>query len=196
LQLDFVCVTPHAHWGDLPEDVERLGYLLDYHKEGFRISREAWPKVPQPKSLQPGEPVKVYVEVGWFKRGTDIDWQVELEAIGAEILSIEPHFRGHEVLAPDATASQQCAFSRWEQSAANSVRFSTRTWGNSTTTTASTQGMTLELLGDLIGLLRGRFTGMPVEVSLRELLHGSRSGYTGDFMTPAFCFHKAAPERA
>ncbi len=46
LSLDFVAVTPHAHWHDLPpaED-ERLGYLRDYHLRGFERTRDQWPRV-------------------------------------------------------------------------------------------------------------------------------------------------------
>ena len=45
LQLDFVAVTPHAHWHDIPERDERLAELIDYHNAGFERTRLAWDNV-------------------------------------------------------------------------------------------------------------------------------------------------------
>ncbi len=42
LQLDFASVTLHAVWPDIPENDERLGYLVDYHKEGFKKAFHNW----------------------------------------------------------------------------------------------------------------------------------------------------------
>jgi hypothetical protein len=155
---------------------------------------QRWSGPEHPGEMTAGEPVKVYVEVGWADRGVNVDWDVQLEAIGATIVSVEPRFRGPEVVAPDAEASHECAFSRWEQAGKTCVRFSTRTWGNPTTTTASTQGIVLELVGNEDSRLVGVFNGKKVEVSLRELYEGARSGYLGGFLTPAYRFHQVVPE--
>ncbi len=42
LQLDFVSVTLHGHWDDMPQDDPRLGYLVDYHRQGFERARAGW----------------------------------------------------------------------------------------------------------------------------------------------------------
>jgi hypothetical protein len=42
LQLDFVSVTLHAAWPDIPTDDPRLGYLVDYHKIGFAKALNNW----------------------------------------------------------------------------------------------------------------------------------------------------------
>lgn len=42
LQLDFVAITPHAHWHDIPDRDERLAELVDYHNDGFERTRQAW----------------------------------------------------------------------------------------------------------------------------------------------------------
>ena len=42
LQLDFVSVTLHGHWDDMPRDDPNLGYLVDYHRQGFERARAAW----------------------------------------------------------------------------------------------------------------------------------------------------------
>ncbi len=45
-QLDFVAVTPHALWPDIPgANDERLKWVIDYHTGAFaRLRKEGWPK--------------------------------------------------------------------------------------------------------------------------------------------------------
>ncbi|MFO7631763.1 MAG: DUF3604 domain-containing protein, partial [Caldilinea sp.] len=43
LQLDFASVTVHAVWPDLPVNDPTLGYLVDYHREGFVKAQANWP---------------------------------------------------------------------------------------------------------------------------------------------------------
>lgn len=42
LQLDFVSVTVHAVWPDIPTDDPQLSYLIDYHEEGFTRAKSRW----------------------------------------------------------------------------------------------------------------------------------------------------------
>ena len=44
LQLDFVSVTVHGAWPDIPADDDSLGYLVDYHRSGFERARDVWPE--------------------------------------------------------------------------------------------------------------------------------------------------------
>lgn len=41
-QLDFVSVTGHAHWPDMPEASERIQYIIDFHEEGFARLKAGW----------------------------------------------------------------------------------------------------------------------------------------------------------
>jgi hypothetical protein len=43
LQLDFVSVTGHAHWPDMPVDDPRVAHIVAFHVEGFARLRERWP---------------------------------------------------------------------------------------------------------------------------------------------------------
>ena len=43
LQLDFASVTIHAVWPDIPTDDPDLGYLVDYHEQGFAKALANWP---------------------------------------------------------------------------------------------------------------------------------------------------------
>lgn len=43
LQLDFVSVTGHAYWPDMPVDDPSVAHIVAFHVEGFNKLREAWP---------------------------------------------------------------------------------------------------------------------------------------------------------
>jgi hypothetical protein len=43
LQLDFVSVTGHAHWPDMPVDDPSVAHIVDFHVKGFARLRDAWP---------------------------------------------------------------------------------------------------------------------------------------------------------
>lgn len=42
-QLDFVSVTGHAHWPDMPVDDPRVAHIVDFHVEGFARLDRLWP---------------------------------------------------------------------------------------------------------------------------------------------------------
>lgn len=44
-QLDFVSVTGHAHWPDMPDPSERIQYIIDFHEAGFAKLKFGWPKM-------------------------------------------------------------------------------------------------------------------------------------------------------
>lgn len=138
-------------------------------------------------------PYKVHFEVGWGERGQIVDWEGSLEVTGGNVRAVEPRFRGHEIVAPQAHEEEKYAFSDWKRLGDNRVEFATRTWGNPTTTTASTQGLSLEIDGDAATRLRAVVNGKTEEATIGELLQGARSGYLGGFLTPAYWFHRAAP---
>lgn len=57
LQLDFVSVTLHAGWPDMPVQDENLDYLVNYHKQGFAKASENWKTYLEKveKENQPGK---------------------------------------------------------------------------------------------------------------------------------------------
>lgn len=141
-------------------------------------------------------PLKVHLEVGWGERGIITDWRADIRIEGGELLDVEPRFRGHEVVAPQSDEQDKYAFSAWERSAPDAVRFQTRTWGNLTTTTPSMQGMCFTLRGTAQTRFRGTINGQPVDVTLAELVDGPHTQYLGGFVSPAYCFYRAATESA
>lgn len=44
-QLDFVSITGHAHWPDMPEPDPRIQYIIDFHEEGFARLKSVWPEM-------------------------------------------------------------------------------------------------------------------------------------------------------
>ncbi len=139
-------------------------------------------------------PLFVHVEVGWAERNEDVDWEVELSVAQGALLAVEPRFRGHEIVAPAAAEAAAYAFSNWQQQDPQTVRFTTRTWGNPTTTTPSTQGLCLRVQGDSQTTLAATINGQPVHVPLARLLDGPLTGYLGGFLTPCYCFQRAVPQ--
>jgi len=139
------------------------------------------------------DPVKVLLEVGWGQYGTYVDWQVELEIVGGRLLSVEPRLRGAEILSPQATHAEVHAFSSWCQEGDRAVTFHTRTWGNPNTSTPGMQGICLEILPQREAEIRGRINGREVRVSLSDLKQSSQAAFLGDFLSPAFLFHRAVP---
>ncbi|MCG7626844.1 hypothetical protein MHM88_03445 [Epibacterium sp. MM17-32] len=43
LQLDFVSITGHAHWPDMPVGDPSIAHIVDFHVKGFAKLRAAWP---------------------------------------------------------------------------------------------------------------------------------------------------------
>ena len=114
--------------------------------------------------------------------------------VDGELLAVAPRFRGQDVVAPQAGEEEAYAFSGWERRGEQGVHFSTRTWGNPTTTTAGTQGMAFEVSADSATTIQGQINGETVVVSLLDLIQGPKTGYLGGFLTPAYCFHRAVPQ--
>jgi hypothetical protein len=138
-------------------------------------------------------PFKVHVELGWGDRTRDVDWVGRLEVSGGRLASVEPRFRGRHVVSPQAKDADGHAFSDLQREGEAAVRFTTRTFGNPTTMTPSTQGLCLEIEGDDATTLRGRFNDTDVVARIGDLRQGSRAGYLGGFRTPAFVLHRAVP---
>jgi hypothetical protein len=42
-QLDFVSVTGHAYWPDMPVDLPEVAHIVDFHVKGFARLAKAWP---------------------------------------------------------------------------------------------------------------------------------------------------------
>ena len=150
----------------------------------------------------PAEPIydpahaRLLLEVGWGERGSVTNWDLRLGIDEGRILRVEPRLRGSETVAPAASEPDSYAVSRVERRDDRTVRLVTATQSNPTTSTPGMQAVALEVEMPLdsgvwadFGVKRERYT-------LRELLEGSRTGYLGGFVTPAYRFARAVlPEQ-
>ena len=136
---------------------------------------------------------KVFLELGWGELDEEVDWNVDLQVFGGALKSVEPRFRGRDIVSPQDSLAGDFSFSSWQEPDHNRVTLTTRTWKNPTTVSPATQGISLEISGNAQTSIRGSINDQLVAFSLGELLSGSRTGYLGGFLTPAYCFHRAVP---
>ncbi|MCI0476464.1 MAG: DUF3604 domain-containing protein [Anaerolineales bacterium] len=136
-------------------------------------------------------PFKLHIELGWGERQEPTVWDVDLQVIGGVVRSVEPRFRGY---GPTATPTDDdFASSDWQQMDDRHVRFHTRTRQNPSLHTTATEGLALEIDGDIGTQVLATFNGQQVTLALSELMIGSRTFYLGGFVSPAICFHRAVP---
>ncbi len=138
-------------------------------------------------------PVKVRLEMGWGELETLTDWEVDLRVEGGELLSIEPHLRGHDIGIPVIGDRTPCVLSRLEYAGGNRLWLRTQTPRNASVTSSSTQAITLVIAGDAYSAICGTVNGIALRLPLAEIADGSRSFYTGGFVSPSFVFHRALP---
>ena len=108
--------------------------------------------------------------------------------VDGKLRSLEPRFRGHEVVEPQANEIDAYAFSHWNALDDNAVQFTTRTWGNPTTSTASTQGMCLEIEASPATRLTGIVNEQAVDVPLAALVARSIFPLSGWFSVTGVLF--------
>lgn len=182
--------TPERHITVAVEGGDAIDYVELLHNNRV-IARTSPGLAATPPDPAGDGPYKVHFAVGWGQKGENVDWDVGLEVVDGRLLTIEPRFRGHDVVAPQAGDEESYAFSRWQRQGKHGVWFATRTWGNPTTTTAATQGMGLEIAGGAQTQIRGVVNGQPIQVALTDLIPGPQAAYLGQFLTPAYCFQRA-----
>ncbi|MCB0045811.1 MAG: DUF3604 domain-containing protein [Caldilineaceae bacterium] len=137
---------------------------------------------------------KVHLEAGWGERKTEMSWKVTVSVHGGKLLDVEPRFQGYGPT--DEPGDTQYAYTGIQRQGENQVSFTTRTRANPSLHTSATEGLALEIQGDEATTFTAVANGETYQVALGELLHGARAFYTGGFVSPALCFHQAAPEAA
>lgn len=135
---------------------------------------------------------KLLLQLGWGERGETTAWDVRFGIEDGEILAVEPRFRGAEVLAPTSDEPDQYAFSTCRRIDDHSVRVQTRTTANPTTNTNATQGVCLEVrMPRSAGVHVDLGNGTVIRYALEDLIDGSRTGYVGGLVTPAYRLARA-----
>jgi hypothetical protein len=173
------------------------GYALD-HVEIVKNNRVLHRfDFTQRAVVEPGSSVhgKVFIEVGWGEKDLAQSWDVSVEVEGGALVSVEPRFRGADIVEPRTDRLRTFRPSEWRRVGKSGVRFKTMTYGNPTTFTNANQGMSLEIRGTVDTILTINVNGMELQMSLSELLRGSTSHYLGGFLTGAIRVHRFVLEK-
>lgn len=136
---------------------------------------------------------KLHLELGWGPRDSTTDWTVEFGIDAGRVVSVEPRFRGRQVLAPgDAEQNDRSMYTaRVLESSDHAVTFCAVSEGNPTNFTSNTQGLCLEVEMPQNGTVVATINGKQVQWPLAELLQGARSGRLGGAETASYRINRA-----
>jgi len=146
------------------------------------------PQAAPPETIR----TKLLLEVGWGPRRQSADWDVTFGISAGRILSVEPRFRGAEVVSPlDADGDRPNVPARWEPAGDRAVRFRAVTFGHPNNVTRATQGVCLDVAMPADAAVEAELNGQTVRVGLARLLAGARAGHLGGTHSPAYRFARA-----
>lgn len=134
---------------------------------------------------------KVYIEMGWGEQDGAFKWDVSIEVDHGNLLAVEPRFRGIEPTAGAADVDfAYCDLAHDD----NHMHLRTKTFRNPSLHTPATEGAALEIEGTSDTCLRLTANGKTEDLSLRDIMTGTRTFYMGGFVSPAICVHRAVPQ--
>lgn len=137
---------------------------------------------------------KIFLEVGWGDKKKEVAWDVFLGVSAGEIVSVEPRFRGQDVVSPrdkEKDAPAQYYTSHWERQGDRRVHFTTKTRGNPTASTNSAQGMCVEVEMPSNGFVEAELNGRRERLPLKRLMAGAYANEMDQVSAPAYRFHRA-----
>lgn len=166
---------------------------VDILKNGKLEKRFSQPDFPAPER---GETVrtKIHLELGWGAKHRSAEWQVEFGVEGGRVISVEPRFRGLEVVSPaerNTEAGESFYRSRVIAKTERAVSFETVSNGNATNSTSATQGMCIEVEMPVDAVVYAVMNGVRAEHTLSELMRGARSGSLDHTDAPSWRFNRA-----
>jgi len=160
-----------------------------------------WRRISPCEVAQPAEGetfrTLIYLELGWSDRGRQVDWDVSLSVDGGRVLSIDPRFRGQEVVSPvEKEDGSSCDYhsSHWALAGENGVAFRTMTCGNPNSSTSATQGLCMEVEMPADGNIQATLNDQSHTIPLARLRQGALVGDIEGWHSPAFRFHRAPRE--
>jgi hypothetical protein len=165
---------------------------VDIIKNGELLRRFSSSDMPAPRP-ETRLHTKLFLEVGWGARGERADWDVKLGLSTGRLLSIEPRFRGGEIVSPTElgpNAPDRVYFSHWEPDGSRGVWFRTTTFGNPNNRTPATQGMCLEIEVPPEAQIQAEINGRSLEIPISRLREGALAGRLGEIDSPSYRFHR------
>lgn len=134
---------------------------------------------------------KVHVEMGWGEQDYAFGWDVSLTIENGKLHDIEPRLRG---VSPTAGNHEGDFAYTSLKHGDDYVHLHTKTRPNPSLHTPGTEGFAIEIEGTLDTIMSMTINGRAEQVCLRDLMTGSRTFYTGGFVSPALCLHQAVPQ--
>ena len=128
------------------------------------------------------------MELGWGARGRRYRWKGRISINGGTIQSVEPRFRGAEVVSPleGKDYEQPLPSLRVE---GDDILFEYNAEANPNNQTSATQGFMFRVSHDTGAILRADLSGQKLTIPFERLYEGSKSGNLGAIDTPAWRFH-------
>ncbi|MBT3268573.1 DUF3604 domain-containing protein [Candidatus Poribacteria bacterium] len=164
---------------------------VDVLRNGRLVHRHSPLPFADPPPNDPAR-AKILLALGWGERGSTTHWDARFGIEDGRVLDVEPRFRGTEVVAPQDEEPDAYAYSTCERTSPTEARIRTRTDANPTTSTPGMQALSLEVEMPRAARVYADLGVKRVSYTLAELTEGSRSGYVGGFVTPAYRFARAA----
>lgn len=193
-------VAPPARSGELLIEAVAGGFIdtIDVIRNGALAARISPDLTPAPIPAQIGEGVGtealLLLELGWGARGSRHRWEGHLSLEGGEILSVEPRFRGPEVVSPlegveDAAPPPTLAAD------GGALYFAVTAEANPNNSTPATQGLMLRVRITSEAVVRAQLCGSDLTITIPRLITGGLAGNLGPIDSPAFLFHRLALPR-
>lgn len=141
---------------------------------------------------------KVRIETGWGSSDEAYLWQGNAAVRNGSLISVERAFRGRSVLAPSKNREEDPEANSLENRVVEEdgkhVVWRCTTFRNPTPLHPMTSALILEIEGDGSTVLEGGINGHRLEISVGELINGSRSFHMQDYSSEAVLIHRAVPE--
>ncbi|PHR52759.1 MAG: hypothetical protein COA47_17520 [Robiginitomaculum sp.] len=162
---------------------------IDVIKNGALMRRISPVLEPAPVDLDADDETLIYLEMGWGARGKTHDWHGTITIEGGEILSVEPRFRGPEIVSPlegkDAGHMVPCISTK-----AGKVHFAVTAEANPNNATTATQGLMIRARLSQNARITADLCGQTVRIAAARLFEGAKSGNLGPIDSPAWRFHQ------
>ncbi len=144
---------------------------------------------------EPGELIrtKLNLELGWGPRNQTYQWEAELGITDGKIISVEPRFRGQQVVSPtEGGAGDQSHYTaRVLEKGEQSVSFSALSEGTPNNFTNTSQGMCIEVEMPRDASVYAKLNGQNLEWKLSTLMEGARSGLMNGIESNAWRMNRA-----
>jgi hypothetical protein len=131
----------------------------------------------------------IHLEMGWGARGKSHGWTGEINLDGGEMLSVEPRFRGPEIVSPLEGEDSGAPIPEIH-AVDGGVRFSVTAESNPNNTTPAMQGLMIRARLDPDATIRATLCGQDIAIPAARLYDGAKSGNLGPIDSPAWRFHQ------